>query len=218
MSKVTQLPFISTVNTTTGFVITDNELVRRVSYDVLKNDIASAVEVIASSGPTGPTGTGVPVGGTSGQALVKLSGTNYDTGWATISGGGGGPGLNSRESVAVTTLSIANNATANLTFTGHKGYVLYSIAASHSAFVTVYSDILSRTNDALRTEITDPLPGAGVVAEIITSGNQTIKLTPAVVGFNNETVPTTDIPVRVKNLSGASAAITVTLTLLGIEQ
>jgi hypothetical protein len=151
--------------------------------------------------------------------LVKLSGTNYDTGWATISGGGGGgPGLNSRESVAVTTLSIANNATANLTFTGHKGYVLYSIAASHSAFVTVYSDVLSRTNDALRTEITDPLPGAGVVAEIITSGNQTIKLTPAVVGFNNETVPTTDIPVRVKNLSGASAAITVTLTLLGIEQ
>jgi hypothetical protein len=29
----------------------------------------------------------VPTGGTTGQALVKLSGTNYDTGWATPTGG-----------------------------------------------------------------------------------------------------------------------------------
>jgi hypothetical protein len=30
----------------------------------------------------GPPGQGVPIGGTSGQALVKNSGTNYDTSWA----------------------------------------------------------------------------------------------------------------------------------------
>jgi hypothetical protein len=40
-------------------------------------------------GDNGSNGVGVATGGTTGQALVKLSGTNYDTGWATISGGGG---------------------------------------------------------------------------------------------------------------------------------
>lgn len=38
-------------------------------------------------GPAG-TGTGVPNGGTTGQALVKLSGTNGDVGWADTSGVG----------------------------------------------------------------------------------------------------------------------------------
>ena len=42
-----------------------------------------------ATGATGAAGQGVPVGGTTGQALVKLSGTNYDTGWTTVSGGGG---------------------------------------------------------------------------------------------------------------------------------
>ena len=32
-----------------------------------------------ATGATGPAGQGVPVGGTTGQALVKASGTNYDT-------------------------------------------------------------------------------------------------------------------------------------------
>jgi len=50
------------------------------------------------TGPQGPEGAaglpgvGVPVGGTTGQALVKLSATDYDTAWQTISGGSGTPG------------------------------------------------------------------------------------------------------------------------------
>lgn len=35
-------------------------------------------------GPEGPAGPGVPVGGTSGQALLKQSGTDYDTVWTTL--------------------------------------------------------------------------------------------------------------------------------------
>lgn len=38
-------------------------------------------------GPTGPTGQGVPTGGTTGQALVKVNGTDYNTAWATIPAG-----------------------------------------------------------------------------------------------------------------------------------
>lgn len=35
-------------------------------------------------------GRSVPSGGTTGQALVKLSNTYWDVGWSTISGGSGG--------------------------------------------------------------------------------------------------------------------------------
>ncbi len=35
-------------------------------------------------------GTGVPAGGTTGQALIKKSATAYDTEWGTVAGGGGG--------------------------------------------------------------------------------------------------------------------------------
>lgn len=43
-------------------------------------------------GGTGSGAGGVPNGGTTGQALVKLSAADQDTGWSTISGGGSGGG------------------------------------------------------------------------------------------------------------------------------
>lgn len=39
-------------------------------------------------GPTGATGPGVAAGGTTGQALVKTSSTDYATQWATLLAGG----------------------------------------------------------------------------------------------------------------------------------
>jgi hypothetical protein len=43
-----------------------------------------------AKGGTGPEGKGVPAGGTTGQALVKKSATDYDTQWAAGGSGGGG--------------------------------------------------------------------------------------------------------------------------------
>ena len=40
-------------------------------------------------GLAGAPGVGVPAGGTTGQALVKASGADYDTTWASVGGGGG---------------------------------------------------------------------------------------------------------------------------------
>jgi len=46
-------------------------------------------------GPTGPAGAdgadgeGVPIGGTTGQVLAKVSGTDYDTAWVDAASGGG---------------------------------------------------------------------------------------------------------------------------------
>lgn len=44
-----------------------------------------------ATGATGPAGQGIPAGGTAGQMLVKRSGADYDTNWATPTGGGGLP-------------------------------------------------------------------------------------------------------------------------------
>lgn len=43
-----------------------------------------------ATGPAGPAGPGVPTGGTAGQVLSKVDGTDYNTKWVTPSGGGGG--------------------------------------------------------------------------------------------------------------------------------
>jgi hypothetical protein len=44
-----------------------------------------------ATGAQGPAGQGVPVGGSTGQVLSKVSGADYDTTWSTVSGGGGAP-------------------------------------------------------------------------------------------------------------------------------
>ena len=41
-------------------------------------------------GATGPAGQGVAAGGTTGQALVKVDGTDYNTQWADVASSGGG--------------------------------------------------------------------------------------------------------------------------------
>jgi plastocyanin len=132
-------------------------------------------------------------------------------------GGGGGGSLPSRTSPSQATSSIANGAAANLDITGYKGYALYTITTSAAAWVTLYTDGTARTADASRGEGTDPAPDAGVIAEVITTGAQTVKLSPGTIGYNLESTPTTNIPVTVRNKSGSAAVITVALQILQLE-
>jgi hypothetical protein len=112
---------------------------------------------------------------------------------------------------------MANGASADLSITGFKGYALYKVQTSAAAWVRLYTTSATRTSDNSRSQTSDPLAGAGVVAEVITTGAQTQLLTPAVLGFNDDGTPGTTIYARVTNNSGSSAAITVTLTLLQLE-
>jgi hypothetical protein len=175
-------------------------------------------------GPTGPagaagTGTGIPAGGLTGQSLVKLSTASYDVSWATISGGGVGPGLTTRTTFNGTTTTIAANGTSNINVTGYKSYVLSKVTTNFPAWVRIYSDATSRSNDSARSQYNDPLPGAGIIAEVITtSGSLTQLITPGVVGFNNANPVTTDVYLTVTNNDTISRAINVTLTLLQLEQ
>ena len=153
------------------------------------------------------------VDGSSGQVLsTNGSGT---LSWATASGGSG---LSSRTALTpVTTASLASGASENLIITGYKGYDLFKIETSAAACVRLYSSTDARTADASRLEGTDPLPGAGVIAEIISTGAQTILITPGVFGFSTELTPNTQIPCTITNKSGITTTITVTLTILQLE-
>ena len=148
----------------------------------------------------------------SGQ-ILSWNGSDY----AWVADQTGGSGLQSRTTGASTASALANNASANLTITAAKTYALHKIQTSHAAWVTLYTDTTSRTQDASRTESTDPVAGSGVIAEVITSDGATQKITPAAIGYNDDGTPSTNAYVKVVNKSGSTANVTVTLHFVSLE-
>lgn len=135
-----------------------------------------------------------------------------------ISGGSSTFGGASRTTITANTISLANLATGNVTATGYKSYVLLKIQTSCEAWVRIYTDSSSRTSDASRTIGTDPIPGSGVIAEVLTTtGYLTQLVTPAIFGFNNDATPTANIYMAVTNYNASTQAVTVTLTLTQME-
>ena len=129
-----------------------------------------------------------------------------------------GSGLGSRDTDQAASGSIANDAAANVAFTSvAKTYSLLKIETSAAAWVTLYIDAATRTTDASRNIFTDPLPGSGVIAEIITDGDVIQNITPGVVGWNNDSTPKATVYGKVVNRSGNTANITVTLTFVKLE-
>lgn len=127
-------------------------------------------------------------------------------------------GVQTRKTVTVTTGSLANNATANVNITNAaKSYALLKIQTDKAAWVRLYVSDATRTADASRTQSTDPTSDAGVIAEVVTSGAQTVLISPGSIGFNNESTPTMTIPCTVTNLSGSTGTVTVTATIVRIE-
>ena len=145
------------------------------------------------------------------QTGKYLTTNGTTTSWATVSA------MPARSTVSGTTASISNGASANINIVGFKVYALLKINTSAASWVRIYTDEASRTADSGRSQGTDPSNGAGVIAEIITTSSQTIVISPSTLGFNNESSPSTNIPIRVTNLSGGAVAITVSLTILQLE-
>ncbi len=126
-------------------------------------------------------------------------------------------GLEARTTASATANNLGNSSSADLTITAAKTYALHAIQTSHAAWVTLYTDSASRSNDAARNETTDPLPGAGVIAEVITSDGSKQRITPGTIGYNDESTPTTDAYIKVVNKSGNTANIIVTLHFVKLE-
>ena len=126
--------------------------------------------------------------------------------------------VSTRQTFNTTTGSLANNASAFPDITNAlKAYLLFKIQTDKAAWVRVYSSKAARSADASRNIDTDPLPGSGVIAEVITTGASTQVLTPATIGFNDEATPVNEIYLAITNRSGSTGTVTVTLTALKLE-
>jgi len=168
---------------------------------------------LTAGGLTFPT-----TNGTSGYQLTSDGAGNVT--WGAAGSGGGGTSLGSRTTKAGTTGTLAANASADLNITGaFKSYALLKVAINHPAWVVLYTNDTTRTADDARAEGTDPTPGSGVLAEVLTTtaGASTFVMTPGLIGWNDDGTPATTIYAKVKNKDSSSRAITVTLTVIQLE-
>jgi hypothetical protein len=127
----------------------------------------------------------------------------------------------SRTTASGISSSIANGATSTFTITGYKSYSLLRLSTNAAAWVRLYTTNAARTADSSRVQSIDPLPGTGVILDVVTTSSTTIPytqpITPTLIGFNDDLPTTTNIYAAVTNLSGSTQAITVSLTLLQLE-
>lgn len=132
--------------------------------------------------------------------------------------GAGISALQSRITVVGNSGPLNNAETADIVIPGFKGYILYKIQTTAASWVRVYTSPIAQVADAARTESQDPTSGSGIIAEVITTGAESVPMTPGLIGFNDEIVPNTNIFVSVTNKSGAVADVAVSLTILKIEE
>lgn len=126
-------------------------------------------------------------------------------------------GIASREVITVTTSAIAPGGTIDLDVAAHKGYVLYKIETNAACWVRIYANSALRLADSSRTIEQDPLAAAGVISEIVTSGPNSVLFTPGIYGFNAETPVTTNMPIKITNLTTVSEVFTLNLSILKTE-
>ena len=196
--------------------------------------VAGATGATGPTGPQGPTGLTGPVYKITVQDTAPTTGISQGDLWydsntgniyiyyqdtdssqwiSAISGGA----LQPRGVFAITTSSLANGATGNVTLPAYKGYAICKVSTDTACWVRAYSDVASRTADAARVSTADPDASAGVVAEVIAGTATSVVFTPAVIGFNNESTVAAEIPLAITNNSGGQRTVTVTFTLIKLE-
>jgi len=149
------------------------------------------------------------VDGSAGQVMTT-NGSGNELYWTNS--------LPSRITVSTSTAALANLNTATATVIGFKSYALSKLSTSVAAWVRIYSDSAGQTADASRLQTADPLPGSGVIAEVITTpGSLVQKITPGVIGVNLDDSVNSNIYITVTNLSGTTTPVTVSLTILQLE-
>lgn len=141
----------------------------------------------------------------------------YDSFWIEI-GSSDVATLYNRATFTTSTGSLAPDASININLPAYKSYALLSVSIDAECWLRLYTDASSRTIDESRDINTDPVAGSGVVAEVITTGSETVKMSPFVFGGNLTATPTNDIYLRATNLAATTTDINIQITLIRLEQ
>lgn len=116
-----------------------------------KDDTGTVTSLQGATGSTGPAGQGVPTGGTAGQALTKVDGTDYNTQWSTLDAAAVG-------AIAAATISAKGDL---LSYTG---------AALAALGVGVNGQVLT-ADSAESTGLKWATPASGFVDPLTTKGD-----------------------------------------------
>lgn len=126
--------------------------------------------------------------------------------------------LKQRSMIGTQTNSLSPDQAGVLQLYGYKTYALLKVSVDNAAWVRIYSSQAALTADATRLITEDADPGIGLIAEILTSGNQTINMAPSPIGFNDDDPIAETIWISVVNKSAESAVIEVIVTVLQLEK
>ena len=179
-------------------------------------DGSALTGIVASGTGIALESNGMPVGSATTIDLGTGLSVEISGGIATITASGGSGG--SRVVVSGSTTSIADESIGNIDITGYKSYALMHVGLSTAGWIRLYTDSTSRANDINRGLGTDPTPGSGVIAEVVTTGISTEQIvSPFTMGGNLMDPANTTIYASIKNLSGSTQTITANLTILPLE-
>jgi len=170
-----------------------------------------------SVGYTGSSGGGSGNGYTGSLGYAGSRGYAGSLGYYGSVGYTGSSGTNGR---LTTTFSATFNGPTSVeqpNITLKKSYALLSLTVSSAMWLRVYPTSALRSADASRLQTAEPSYNSGVILEIISTGPTTYVLTPAIIGFNNDTPLTSTAYFTLTNTSGAATTSNITLTYLPLE-
>jgi hypothetical protein len=123
-----------------------------------------------------------------------------------------------RDTVQVTTASLAVDATENGTIAlGKSGFILNAVA-DRAAWVRLYGTAAERTADAARDIADDPTNDAPVLAEFLFDASHLTIPTAPLIGYTNrDGSPVTTIYYAITNKSAGTSTVTVTFTRMNLE-
>ena len=180
---------------------------------------ASGTPVITSPNTLNINATNVAISTDMTIGGTVNSNITFGTGYTFYGDGSGLTGTApSRVIVSGATTSIVNSGIGNTDITGFKSYMLMRVGLSTAGWFRLYTDSASRANDTTRSVGEDPLPGSGVIAEVVATGLSTNHIiSPFVPGGNLDDPASTTMYVAITNTSGTTQSITANLTILQLE-
>jgi hypothetical protein len=125
----------------------------------------------------------------------------------------------SRGTAALTTASLADQATESSSFSLGKSSLVYKLVADQFCRVRFYSTSAGRDADLSRAPTTQPATNTNLLLDVVMNSSDTLTfyMQPAAICQNMDGTVVSTIYYNVMNLSGASHTVTVTATRLLLE-
>ena len=200
--------------------------------------VSAGVCTVTATGGGGGTGagiTGITIRDEGNLLGAGVSHFNFVGAGITVTASGVGATVTvtntnpSRTIVSGGSTAIDFGATANFEIEAFKSYSMMRVGiltgnhgafgGEHECWLRIYTDSTSRANDANRPQGVDPIPNAGVLAEVVGGIGVTVaNFAPFVMGGNMDDPATNTMYCAVtNNNNGITTAINVEITLLQLE-